>query len=302
MEILNWFLIFAAMISGYLPVLRFRGHKYFIFFAVNSLIDPLYAFFLFTHVINNFYYIPFALSIIISFLPGKFRELRVLTGITALIFSLHFINDMVALRIIAAMLSTGILVFLIKSILEIVKKEEQIYLFIVLLALNILIHGLSIFIYFEYIGIYTKYYSLLLLFDITTFVLIALTGPNKYIKVHYKHNLESEELHPEVLKKVKDVYTNFLTNNIDSVNSNGFHDNLTKRELEIFFYLCEGLTNEEIAKKIFRTRDTVETHLQRIKEKLQFENMAELRRYARSNHVKFTNQELPTTPSKKKSV
>lgn len=300
MEILIWYLILTTMITGYLPVIRFRGHKYFTFFAINSLIDPLYAFFLFTHVISNFYYIPFALSLIISFLPGKFREVRVLTGIAAFMFSFHFINDKVVLRIMAAILSTGILVFLIKGIIDVVKKETKLYLFLALFTLNILVHGLSIFVYFEHVGVYTKYYSLLLLFDITTFALIAWAGPDKYIKVRYKQKFDTEGLNHVALKKVENVDTNSATN-LNSVSNNGFHDKLTKKELEVFLFLCEGLTNEEIAKKLFRSKDTVETHLHRIKEKLQFESMAELRKYARNNHVKFTNQE-PSTPSKKKSV
>lgn len=270
------------MITGYLPVIRFRGHKYFTFFAINSLIDPLYAFFLFTHVISNFYYIPFALSIIISFLPGKFREVRVLTGITALMLSLHFINDMIALRIIAAMLSTWILVFLINDIKDVVKKETKLYMFIVLLALNILVHGLSTFIYFEYIGIYTKYYSSLLLFEITTFALIAWAGPKKYIKVSYKQKFETEGVNHESLKKAENVDTNYTTN-INSANNNVFHYKLTKKELEVFFYLCEGLTNKEIAKKLYVGKRTVESHLVHIKEKLGLQSIPGLRKFVK-NH------------------
>mgnify|MGYP003580920415 FL=1 len=47
---------------------------------------------------------------------------------------------------------------------------------------------------------------------------------------------------------------------------------LTKRELEILRLVAEGLTNEEIGKKIFISRKTDKTHLRNIFDKLQVHN------------------------------
>jgi two-component system NarL family response regulator len=47
---------------------------------------------------------------------------------------------------------------------------------------------------------------------------------------------------------------------------------LTKRELEILRLVAEGLSNEEIGKKIFISRKTVKTHLRNIFDKLQVHN------------------------------
>jgi DNA-binding NarL/FixJ family response regulator len=47
---------------------------------------------------------------------------------------------------------------------------------------------------------------------------------------------------------------------------------LTKRELEILQLVAEGLSNEEIGKKIFISRKTVKTHLTNIFDKLQVNN------------------------------
>ena len=47
---------------------------------------------------------------------------------------------------------------------------------------------------------------------------------------------------------------------------------LTKRELEILRLVAEGLTNEEIGKKIFISEKTVKTHLTNIFEKLKVNN------------------------------
>ena len=47
---------------------------------------------------------------------------------------------------------------------------------------------------------------------------------------------------------------------------------LTKRELEILRLVAEGLSNDEIGKKIFISRKTVKTHLRNIFDKLQVHN------------------------------
>jgi DNA-binding NarL/FixJ family response regulator len=47
---------------------------------------------------------------------------------------------------------------------------------------------------------------------------------------------------------------------------------LTKRELEILRLVAEGLTNEEIGKKIFISEKTVKTHLTNIFDKLKVNN------------------------------
>lgn len=55
---------------------------------------------------------------------------------------------------------------------------------------------------------------------------------------------------------------------------------LSDRELEIFTMIGEGLATSEIAKKLHRSVKTIETHRQRIKEKLGLETGAELTREA----------------------
>jgi DNA-binding NarL/FixJ family response regulator len=58
---------------------------------------------------------------------------------------------------------------------------------------------------------------------------------------------------------------------------------LSSREMEVLRLLAEGLTNAEIAEKLFTSKRTIETHRQNIIEKTQAKNTAALIRYAISH-------------------
>ncbi|MBI4527129.1 MAG: response regulator transcription factor [Deltaproteobacteria bacterium] len=58
----------------------------------------------------------------------------------------------------------------------------------------------------------------------------------------------------------------------DEQSANDAVKNLTRRELEILRLVAEGLTNEEIGKKIFISEKTVKTHLTNIFDKLKVNN------------------------------
>jgi len=55
---------------------------------------------------------------------------------------------------------------------------------------------------------------------------------------------------------------------------------LSDREIEVLLAVGEGLTNTEVARRLFISESTVRTHLQRILEKLHLKNRAEAIAYA----------------------
>ena len=55
-----------------------------------------------------------------------------------------------------------------------------------------------------------------------------------------------------------------------------FDYNLTERENDILQLICKGLSNEEIAKKLFISKNTVKTHIRNIYEKLNVKNRREI--------------------------
>src|SRR5207245_1964147 len=72
--------------------------------------------------------------------------------------------------------------------------------------------------------------------------------------------------------------------------------NLTKREMEILRLVAEGLTNEEIGKRIFISEKTVKTHLTNIFDKLKMNNRfkAALLIMGRSSNADFLSSARTT--------
>lgn len=60
---------------------------------------------------------------------------------------------------------------------------------------------------------------------------------------------------------------------------------LTQRETEIIRFIAEGMTNQDIADKLFISRRTVDTHRKNILHKLHIKNTASLIKYAADNRL-----------------
>ena len=63
-------------------------------------------------------------------------------------------------------------------------------------------------------------------------------------------------------------------------NSNKLHDDLTSRELEVLHLIADGLSNQEIADKLFITLKTVKTHVSNILSKLEVSDRTQATIYA----------------------
>lgn len=77
-----------------------------------------------------------------------------------------------------------------------------------------------------------------------------------------------------MMQKMRENGTNFFNN--PSIN-------LSQREMEILQLIGQGLTNSEIAEKIFTSRRTVESHRKKLIEKANAKNTATLVKYAVQN-------------------
>ena len=80
------------------------------------------------------------------------------------------------------------------------------------------------------------------------------------------------------------IEKNILNNGIaDRNNDNPAVALLSRREIEIIQLICEQLTNEEISKKLFLSKRTIDNHRQNILNKLGMANTAGMVRFAVEN-------------------
>ncbi|MCF8299296.1 MAG: response regulator transcription factor, partial [Saprospiraceae bacterium] len=71
----------------------------------------------------------------------------------------------------------------------------------------------------------------------------------------------------------------------DSQENRKDYNDLTKREKEILKLVVEGLSNQEIANKLFVNIRTIETHKTNIMNKLELKNSVELVKFAIKNRL-----------------
>jgi len=92
-------------------------------------------------------------------------------------------------------------------------------------------------------------------------------------KLYYTQHLANELIERRILGK----------GSIDLASDNPAVARLSRREIEIIQLICDQLTNEEISKKLFLSKRTIDNHRQNILNKLGMNNTAGLVRFAVEN-------------------
>jgi len=100
------------------------------------------------------------------------------------------------------------------------------------------------------------------------------TGKNELLKAIDKVMHGEKYISPEISNN---LFTHLTDRN---VNASENEKHLTTREIEIIRYIADGLTNIEIASKLFLSIVTVDTHRKNMLAKLQLKNTASLVKYA----------------------
>ena len=105
------------------------------------------------------------------------------------------------------------------------------------------------------------------------------TGKTELLKAIAKAMLGEKYISPE-------ISNNLITHLTDRrVQTTDNEKKLTPRELEIIRLIAEGLTNHEIAGKLFLSNVTVDTHRKNMLAKLHLKNTASLVKYAADHNL-----------------
>jgi DNA-binding NarL/FixJ family response regulator len=105
------------------------------------------------------------------------------------------------------------------------------------------------------------------------------TGKAELLKAISKVMQNETYISPEI---ANNLFRHLNDNNVRAADN---EHHLTKRELEIIRLIADGLTNNEIAARLFLSNVTVNTHRKNMLAKLQLKNTASLVKYAVENHL-----------------
>ncbi len=100
------------------------------------------------------------------------------------------------------------------------------------------------------------------------------TGKNELLKAITKVMQDEKYISPEISNN---LFTHLTNRNVVDTE---IEKHLTQREIEIMRYIAEGLTNAEIAARLFLSPVTVDTHRKNMLAKLHLKNTATLVKYA----------------------
>jgi len=81
-------------------------------------------------------------------------------------------------------------------------------------------------------------------------------------------------------KSISDTILNSISNKAEVKTDPSEEEKLTKREIEIIQLVVEGLSNKEIANKLFISIRTVDSHKNHIMQKLHLKSSVEMVKYA----------------------
>ena len=123
----------------------------------------------------------------------------------------------------------------------------------------------------------------------------------KALSINVDGYLSKETPKPKILKAIREVmkgekvYDDMIPREIirspEKESDPSPIDRITKRETEIIALVVEGFSSPEIAKKLFISRRTVDTHRNNIMQKLDLSNTASLVRFALENNLASSSDE-----------
>ena len=111
------------------------------------------------------------------------------------------------------------------------------------------------------------------------------SGPDELIDAIHQVYKGEPSLHPKIARKVLMEISHPTTNTPSE-------DPLTERELEVLLSIAKGMSNQEIALKLFISEATVRTHVSRILSKLQLASRTQAALYALKEGLANLDDEL----------
>jgi DNA-binding CsgD family transcriptional regulator len=269
----------------FLPLLRFRGTKYFPYFIVLAVLDPIFISLNYFFKITSFHYMPLVVAFQLFALQVKYRK-YVLLVMFLVVLLLPHISDYNFLAPLATVTISALMVYyFIEQILRDYKHSCAIPLFLPVLIFCTLVDSFKMSLYYSNLPFLTKYYIWFSIFGLITTLLLFYFGAGKKLQLKTVPVFEND------LKEEKNNDVEQLENlHIYKIEKNDPFYELTNAELRVLELLGEGYKSTEIAERLFISKKTVYFHCGKLKEKLNINSSRSLTKYSIENRHKFVKK------------
>jgi DNA-binding CsgD family transcriptional regulator len=274
---LLWKLLIAInIVAWYCPVYPFRRNKFFLYFLINSLADPIFIALFYAFHIQCSDSAP--LVIFIEALTFPLNDAKSKTISSAALLGiilnpgLNKYLEMIICEVVLAIMTYN----LIEYAFNIFRKESALFSHHILLFVYFLRNSVVIYLFYMNQVLLLKYFTILLAIVFIIPVLLTYWGPEKRLKVSL--NKKKDPLHKENRPEIQQLH-------LLKFDKNEIYYNLTPSEIRVLYLLGEGYKNSEISQKLFISKRTVYFHCQNLKNKLNIDSSARLRIFAIENHI-----------------
>jgi DNA-binding CsgD family transcriptional regulator len=274
---LKIFLIVSLMVN-YLPALRFRKSKYFIYFFIAALIGSIHVAIIFFFKVNSYSVLPFISPLLLLALPNREIKQIIFSLLSLLILFPHFSENKIIPLMISTLNSAYIIFLLCEDLFNEIKINSFVPLFLPFLIMDILRGTINYYLYYENQQLLIRFASLFAVLEIITVLLIAYFGPSTNVRIKHKKVIVHND---------ENINPNSPNLQIIQLTKKELFNGLTNMELKVLSLLAEGLTNQEIANKLYVEKKTVYFHLGNIKSKLNIKSTSQLTKYAFKNFEKL---------------
>jgi DNA-binding CsgD family transcriptional regulator len=265
------FLIISAIVTGFLPVVRFRNTAFFIFFLTCALIDPIISCITFIFNVRSYWFYPFIGVVMLLALPTKSKKNIFISLVSAIILIPVFKEQSWIPLLISIVNLCFIIFYLLEKITDEYKHAASISIFLPILVCSTSIDTIKVYLYYRHIDLFIQSYTWFLIIGLLSpFILYYFGFDKKYI---FKRSTVGS-FDQEIANKESEI------TKINPLNDSELISNLNRREIEIFALLAAGQKQNEIAKQLYIERKTVYFHVRNIKDKLNTNSTQDLYKLA----------------------
>lgn len=293
MSLFSIILRIVNIVIDILPLVRFRRNKYFVYFCVVALIDPLHFVLVHFFKINSYAVIPFIGPVLLLAMPK--REIKqIIFSLLSLIILFPHLGESKIIPLMITMLNVAYIIFLLcEDLFNEIKIKSLIPVFLPVLILETLRGAINFYFYYENLQMLTKIYQISTILGMIFTILIVYFGPERKIK--YSFNKREDEIECNNENINPELQNSHL---VQFTGSEAFRG-LTNMETKVLYLLAEGHSNKEIAETLFVSSRTVYFHINNLKDKLQIDKTNHLIKFAIENRELIMKMNKPAQSDSK---